>query len=49
MTGDEDRLKQLFANIVANALRYAEVLRVLKVWGRPWAVASKPQIIPEQV
>lgn len=32
MVGDDDRLKQLFANILENALRYVEVPGVLKVW-----------------
>lgn len=32
MAGDEDRLKQLFANLLENALRYADVPGVLRVW-----------------
>lgn len=33
MAGDEDRLKQLFSNILENALKYAHVPGTLKVWG----------------
>jgi len=33
MAGDEDRLKQLFSNILENALKYADAPGTLKVWG----------------
>ena len=34
MAGDEDRLKQLFSNILENALKYAHTPGTLKVWGQ---------------
>ena len=34
MAGDEDRLKQLFSNILENALKYADAPGTLKIWGQ---------------